>query len=268
MNRTGITFVHDVHEKTGFSADAVVRAWRVIHTAFDMNSLYKAIEDLDNRVITSLQADLLADCGRLVEQATVWLLRNSEHPIDMERETARLPVSVLANNFDRLLPDDDKNEITQRVITLVAAGVPEPLAKRLSGLRALGSAGDITRIANACTRTVEDASRIYFAVGQTYGINSLRKAARALPGTSVWDKLAVNALIDDLLSHQAELSLKILHFSGPNAPLDTAIEQWATAHSELVSQSEGILSQIILNAQPDYAMLAVANSQLKNMVTA
>ena len=268
VNRTGITFVHDVHEKTGFSADAVVRAWRVIHTAFDMNSLYKAIEDLDNRVITSLQADLLADCGRLVEQATVWLLRNSEHPIDMERETARLPVSVLANNFDRLLPDDDKNEITQRVITLVAAGVPEPLAKRLSGLRALGSAGDITRIANACTRTVEDASRIYFAVGQTYGINSLRKAARALPGTSVWDKLAVNALIDDLLSHQAELSLKILHFSGPNAPLDTAIEQWATAHSELVSQSEGILSQIILNAQPDYAMLAVANSQLKNMVTA
>jgi glutamate dehydrogenase len=50
VNRTGITFVHDVMEETGESAEAVARAYAAARDAYGLAEIWSEIEALDNRV--------------------------------------------------------------------------------------------------------------------------------------------------------------------------------------------------------------------------
>ncbi|WP_343564387.1 NAD-glutamate dehydrogenase [Kiloniella sp. b19] len=269
INRVGITFVHEVREKTGFNPAEIARAYRVTQEVFDITSIFRAIESLDNKVPATVQASMLADCGRLIEQSTVWFLRNANHPISIQDEGKRFvkPVASLTSNLEGLLSKDNKTQMNQRIKALMKDGVPEDLAKRIAGLGALASAGDIACIAEACKLSVEEAGSTYFNIGALYGFDWLRKAAQALPSESAWDKLAVTAMIDDLFGHQADLTERVLQSAEKLGKVDKAIEDWAASRQALVKRTEQILAELSAAGQPDYAMLAVANRQLKNMVT-
>ena len=83
INRVGVTFVHEVKEKTGMTSADIARAYTVSREVFAMDDLFAEIEALDNKAPAALQAGMLIECGRLIERGTTWFLRQGPHPLDI-----------------------------------------------------------------------------------------------------------------------------------------------------------------------------------------
>ena len=120
INRVGISFVHEVAEKTGMASPDIARAYVASRDAFDMRSRWAEIEALDNKVPAETQYRMLIECGRLVERGAVWLLRHVEAPMDISDAVDRYQpgVRALSEAFPKILPSADQrvlNETAERL---------------------------------------------------------------------------------------------------------------------------------------------------------
>ena len=269
VNRVGITFVPEVKEKTGMSSEDIARAYLISCTIFSIPELWQAIETLDNKVPASVQGSLLADCGRLVERGTVWFLREARYPLDIagQIKTFGTGVKAIWQKLDELISDADRRIIDKRTAGYVEQGVPEDLARKIAGLALMSPACDIVRIADHSGIAVETVGQIYFTIGARFGFDWLRRAAGQLPTDSAWDKLAVTAIIDDFYGHQGELTSRMLETAKNGADTDGIIDSWAEPRRPRVARTEQLLGELGAAGVPDLAMLAVANRQLKSMVS-
>ena len=117
---------------------------------------------------------------------------------------------------------------------------------------------------------VERAAQTYFRIGERFGFEWLRRSAGSLPTDTAWNKLAVSAIVDDFYGHQSELTVRVLDGSGKgkaDGGTDTVIATWSAGREPLVARTEQLLEELKASGTPDLAMLAVANRQLKSMVS-
>lgn len=268
VNRVGITFVHEVKEKTGMPASEIARAYNIVCEVFGLRGLFAQVEGLDNKIGADVQAGMLVDTGRLIEQATVWFLRNSEHPLGIEKslKTYGKPIAELIDNMKSMLSLEMRRQLSVRTKEYRAKGVPEDLANQVASLPLLFPAGDIVSAAQQAKLPVEQAGKIYFAIGDRFGFDWLRRAARRLPSDSAWDKLAVTAIVDDLYGHQAALTSRVLDAVKGAVEAEEVIHSWAGERRTIVARTEQLLAELNAAGNPDLAMLAVANRQLKSLV--
>jgi glutamate dehydrogenase len=268
VNRCGITFIHETKEKTGLPSGDIARGYVVSRLIFGMRDLWRQVEELDNEVPAGVQASMLLECGRLMERGTVWLLRETGLPLDIERliDDYAEGVATMAEKLGDMLTEADQRLLAERAGRFVEQGVPEALAMRIANLGLLSSACDIVRIAKNADIAVEQAGKAYFTIGARFGIDWLRRAAGHLPTDTAWDKLAVTAIIDDLFGHQGELTSRVLSVSSDGAS-EEVIDDWAETRRPLVARAEQLLSELRTAGTPDLAMLAVANRQLRSLVS-
>ena len=88
----------------------------------------------------------------------------------------------------------------------------------------------------------------------------MRSAARRLPVETAWQRQAVETVVDDLFTLQAEIALRALQVAG-DAPDPLAI--WAKDQTTAVAPAEAIAAELRAGAMPDLAMLVVAGRQLR-----
>ncbi|HYN21674.1 MAG TPA: NAD-glutamate dehydrogenase [Thermoanaerobaculia bacterium] len=270
VNRGGITFVHEVKEKTGLAAAAVARAYVVTREVFRLRGLWAAIEALDNRVLASLQAAMLLECGRLVEHSTVWFLTECRQPLDAGSQIKAYGAKVneLAGQLGEMISEADQALLRQQVAALASKGVPDGLAQSIASLGWMLPLLDIVRISRAASVPPLQAGQTYFAIGSRFGFDWLRRAASGLPTDKVWDKLAVTAIMDDLFSQQGELTSRVVATIRGGMDAGSAIDSWIEERRPLVTRTEQLLAELKAVGTPDLAMLAVANRQLKSMGSA
>ena len=276
INRVGINFVHEVREKTGMPPEEVVKGYVIAREIFGMRALWQEIEALDNRVPAALQARMLVECGRLIERETVWFLREIGIPLDIAGEIGRFGegVGTLAERIESLLSPADREALDLRAQQFVAEGAPQALARRIASLPLLAPVCDVVRIAATLQLPVERVAEAYFKIGERFGFDWLRRSAGSLPTDTAWDKLAVSAIVDDFYGHQSELTTRVLNGGatgkaarkGADAT-DTVIATWSAGREPLVARTEQLLEELKASGTPDFAMLAVANRQLKSMVS-
>ncbi|MEX0922241.1 MAG: NAD-glutamate dehydrogenase [Rhodovibrionaceae bacterium] len=279
VNRMGIAFVHEVGEKTGMPSDEIARSYIVAREVFGLQELWDGIEALDNKVPAETQSAMLIECGRQLERAAVWLLRNCSHPIAIASEISNYGAGVaeLTRNISGYLSEAGDNLLKEKAASYKDSGVPEKLALRVATLSHLAPSLDVVRIANLTALPVEDAGKTYFRVGERFGFDWLRRAAGHLPSDNAWDKLAITAIVDDLFGYQSDLVLNVLYDAkaksiaggkkgARRAPPDAMIDLWAEDRIPLVHRSDQLVSELRAAGTPDLSMLAVANRQLKSMV--
>ena len=263
VNRCGITFAADMQERTGRGPGDVARAYAVVRSVYDLDALWRDVNLLDNKVAAEVQTEMLLVAARLVERATAWFLR-LPGTLDISAVTvAYLPgVSALAEGIAACMPESQQGELKRRIAAWTGKGVPLPLAERVARLDFLVSAVDIVRLAVATQQDAIELGRRFFATGARFRLDLLRMAARKLDGGSAWRRLAVGALIEDLYSHQADLTAKALT-SGP-----AGLEAWAQLHAGELAHLDALVSEILQVPTPDLAMLTVANRQFRALVAA
>ncbi|MGE5505455.1 MAG: NAD-glutamate dehydrogenase, partial [Actinomycetota bacterium] len=263
VNRVGGAFVVDLMEKTGAPPAQVARAYIVAREAFSLREVWRDIEALDGAIATGTQYAMLVEANRLVERATLWVLRALPAAFDIGAAIAELApgVAALAAAVPAILPTDTAHMVEHRARHFTEKGVPAELAQRVGNLIVLASAADVMRIAAARGFTVEEAGRLYFVVGARLGLGWLRAAAERLSVRGHWQKLAAAAAIEDLYAHQRDLTTQVAALGAG----EDAIAAWIEAHRTGVERTDALLAELKAAPHIDLAMLTVANRQLRTL---
>ncbi|CAN0211156.1 unnamed protein product [Discosporangium mesarthrocarpum] len=274
INRMGATFVAETEARTAADPADIARAYVAARDAFALRPMWRAIEALDNKVATDVQAQMALDVARLAERATQWFLQNATHPLSITALIKEFgdDVAVLVKQMPTIVASDDAAAIDRRCEELTRQGVPEELARSIAGLDVLAAALDIVRLAHSSGVSVVDTGRIYFAIGARLSIDRLRIAARVVKVETEWQRLAVETVVEDSYSHQAALTMRVLDAAAGGKlgrkAVDGLIESWIESHTAAIRRVNNLMDQIRNEAEPDQAMLTVANGQLRALVTA
>ncbi len=266
INRVGIAFVADLMEKTGHDPAEAARAYIVARDAYGLRDTWHAIEGLGGAVPAAVQVAMLMEANRLLERVTAWVLRAVAAPVDIGATIAELAhgIAALEAALAELLPPDLAEAVAARTTEFTGQGVPEALARKVANLIVLASAADIVRIATRHGLAVEEAGRLYFAVGARFGLGRLRAAAQGLAVRGHWEKLAAAAAIEDLYGHQRDITTAVAAEAPGLAPAE-ALVAWAGANRAAIGRADSLLAEIKAGTQVDLARLVVINRQLRTL---
>jgi glutamate dehydrogenase len=257
VNRGGITFPSEMRERTGRGAGDVTRAYMIVKQVFDLETLWQAVSQLDNQVPAQTQTEMLLAGNRLLERATAWFLRDTGSlDIQAQVDAFRPGVKQLADGIADILPPSQRAELTRRADLLAQRKVPSQLALMTARLDFLVSAVDIVRLGLGSGMGIVDIGRSFYAVGSRFRLDALRMAARRLKPETAWQKVAVDALQEDFYAHQAEFTAKAIADGGD-------FGAWIEARADALGRVEALLREIEATANPDVAMLIVANRALR-----
>ncbi|HYU32943.1 MAG TPA: NAD-glutamate dehydrogenase [Thermoanaerobaculia bacterium] len=268
VNRTGVSFVHEVKERTGERGADIARAYVITREVFKLRTFWADVEALDNVVPAHFQALMLTEGGRLIDRATTWFLREAGRPLDIGSQIAACAPGVqeVAENLDGLLSPSDRAQLGARIAGLTAKGVPAGLARRAASLVSwLAPALDIVRIARELGFPPLRVGRFYFAAGDRFGFDRTREAAAKLSQDKALDKLAITAMTDDLASLQAQLTRRILETVNGQVDPDAAITAWVEGRRPAVTRAEHLMAELRTVETPTLAMMVVANRALRAM---
>jgi glutamate dehydrogenase len=226
--------------------------------------MWDQIEALDNKAPAECQTRMLLQTVRTLWRTTPWFLHNCAHPLDITSliEEFHEGVQRISAALDDILSPDQLRDTAERAKRYALGGVPPELSTGIGRLKVLSSAPDIVRIADATGQKVEDTGAAYFLIGDRFKLDWLRRTAGALPVENHWHRLALGAIIDDMWSHQKDLTAAAL--ASGETGLE-AVKSWASSRFESVDRVEQLLTEIISAPVPDLAMLAVANRELRTL---
>ncbi|MEM7652081.1 MAG: NAD-glutamate dehydrogenase domain-containing protein [Pseudomonadota bacterium] len=276
INRAGTTFVSEMMEITGCAPPDIARAYAIVRDAVSLRPLWAEIESLDNRATAETQHALLFEVSRIISRLTVWFLRNGHHPLDItETLQAYGPgLQQLQQLIPEIMSTDNKSVVDQRLKQFRDAGVPEELTVKIAHLTQISAGCDIVRIGQQTGASVEAVGRVFYALGTAFGFDWLRKAASLLPTDNQWQDMAVTAIIEDLVANQVELTHRVITACGSSGdemarPINgnrcdiPAIQTWSKGRETVVDRMKTMLAELRGAGTVDFAMLAVANRQLR-----
>ncbi len=264
VNRAGITFVSDMRARTGRPAPEIARAYLVVREIFELPRLWAEIEALDDKAAARVQTEMLLEIALVLEHAAVWLLRRGR--LEPAADIARLASGVreLAGSLADMLPPRDRDLADERSLRLREAGAPAELAARIGAMMFMAPALDIAELAERARQPLERAARVYYGAGVRLALDEMRAAARRLPAETQWQRLAVEAIVDDLLALQADFALRILASGEAAAP--DPLATWAAANAAALAPAEALAREVRTAALPDLSLLVVAARQLRQVL--
>ncbi|MET0325215.1 MAG: NAD-glutamate dehydrogenase domain-containing protein [Ilumatobacteraceae bacterium] len=261
VNLSGISFDHRMTEDTGASVVDVTRAWIVAREVFGFADLWAEIETLTGQVPLDVQLDLFLDCRRMVERATLWLLRHRRPPIDIASAVAQFQpgIAALARGLEPVLVGKMAAVVHSVEASRLTAGVPEVLAERAGVWPLLHTGLDLVEVAAAHGRDVVDVARVEWAVLDRLDLTWLWDGIGALPRSDRWQTQARSALRDDLLTALAELTTTVIDSA------DGSVERWMEVNERSVSRVSEMFTEIRRAESYDLTTLSVALRQLRNL---
>jgi glutamate dehydrogenase len=265
VNRVGPTFVHHLSEETGRSTPDIARAYSIVRDAFDLRSIWTGIEDLDNKVPAALQASMLVEAGKLLERATLWLLRNDYQALDISKcvDMFQPRITALSENLQSILPPEEAEELRARATDIHLWGFPADLAARLATLDKLGAACDIVKASIETGKPVESVGAIHFSVGQRLLLDRLRAAAASIAAESPWQKAAISIVLDDSYAYHSRITSRILA-SAKGAP-GVAVQEWLGERPGALARVDQLIQDVRAAQTIDLAMLTVALRHLRTL---
>ncbi len=264
INRVGPAFLHKMMEETGRNPGDVARAYTIARDAFDLETLWHAIEGLDNRVPAAIQTTMMLEIAGLVERSTLWLLRR--YPtLDTATciEQFRPRIAALHIALSGVLGESDWTEVRTKAQDIEMWGLPTDLALRLASLEKLAAAFDIVRMSLDGGFSSEDVGRVYFALGQRLHLDRLYAAARAGGGDSPWQKAAADALLEDAYACHGRITSKILEAGGASSV--KSLTTWLGGRPAVMLRIDQLINELRGVASIDLAMVTVAVRLLRSL---
>ena len=269
VNRMGPNFLARTQQDTGADAATVARAYTVAREAFEVRELWQAIEQLDNRVSSTVQYVMMHDTVVLLRQVSYWLIQRHRRDLGIEVQVERLRPGIreLSRACPEWLGALDRTAFASRAAELAQAGVPADLARDVASLYALQSAPDIVELAAARRLSVEAAARAYIAVGRELGLDWLRVQIETLDTEGHWHAVARGSLREALYEAHRRLAQRVLAETRERDPA-AAAQRWTKAHSAEAAHARGVINDIRSQQTAiDFASLSVALQAVRRLAT-
>ncbi len=268
VNRVGASFVHRLRAEYGANATDIVRAYMATREVFDLVSIWRGIEALDNQIDNALQTEMIIATGRLVMRGTTWFLRHRQWLQDIEATLAHFStgVAALATELHTVVTDAYRNELDAASGHFIARGVPEALAQRIASLDELYSALDLVEISAETAKPESLVAGVYFALGGRLDLHWMARQITALPASSRWQALARSALRVDLSSQARSLASDALRQGAESELGADIVANWAKRNAFHVERYDQLLGEIKASKGIEPPMLSVLMRELRSMV--
>ncbi len=266
VNRMGPVFAIRTQEDTGADIGSIARAFAIAREITDMRGLWANIEDLDDRVPTSLQYDLGHETTRLLRPLTYWVLRNLGPRLDIERAVSRLRPGVqeLLGDLPELIEGIEVERYDRALQRFSVEGVPARVARRAASLGAIHSGVDIVEVALARRAPIAHAARVYFGLGAAIGLDWIRGEIERLTVEGHWQALARGTLREDAYSLQRRLCDRIVARGGRRDPA-VAIRAWLADRSGAAESLSRTVREMRGTGSSDFPTLSVALQAVRRL---
>lgn len=268
INKTGITFVHQIAGDTGFNAVDVVKNYVIVCNAFGLNEVWSAIENLDGKVSTEAQSRMFLTINKLLERCVVWLLRNGQNT-DIATAVTKYSsiVKQLFEILHEILAKASKESFERKVSKYSEAKVPTVLARKIAAMDPLASAFDIAEIAAKSDLDIKTIAKIYFEVGTRLSIKWLRSKASGVIVDNYWQKLSFKTILEDLYRYQMRMAKQVVEFSHSNKDSRPSLEAWIKHNKSVVERYDTFIAELKEQANPDLSMFVVVLNRIRALVT-
>lgn len=270
VNRVGPSFLTNVMDRTGLGPVDIARAYTVTRAAYGLRDLWNAIESLDNKVPADTQMDMLLEITRMIERSVLWMLRHAPTPMNMGATIKKLKPGVdeLRKTLSVVCSDEVASYVKSQADSYISKGVPKNTAQSVATFYRLSSANEISTAAEATKQTQANVAKLYFLVGQRFGLDSLLERAESFSSGSHWDKLAVSAAIEELYGHQATITRTIIGGAKKKTQsIDKVLEAWVSKNAASIDRYDQVLTEVKNAESLSLSMLTVAIRQLNAMTS-
>ncbi len=263
VNRGGPAFVSRLQDLTGAAAADVVRAFTIARDGFDAGSLYAEIDALDNKIDGQAQLGLYAAVGRLIEQSTVWYLKNADgQPIGERIAALKAARAELEPKLPTLLSDFARGRLEERAHAYFKDGAPARLADRLALLDVAELIPDVALVARQSKAGLVAAAKAFFAVSEAFRIGRIEEAVRAIPVTDYYDGLALSRAADTIGAARKGIAVSALTAAGKS---DDPVAAWLDRGGERVARARERLVALTEGAELTVSRLSVASGLMSDL---
>ncbi len=259
VNRMGATFVNYLATEASCTAADVVSAYTLAREVFGLENIWDRIDELDGKVPTALQLELLTQLSAIAQRASRWMLRHRGEG-DLPSMIARYQPAAaqLRSHIDQWLPAEAREQWQAASAPLVQAGVDEQLASDLTVLDHLYPVLDLVDVASRCKASLEKAARTYFGVDHALDLGLWRATIAKLPTDTLWQTQARASARDDAYSIASQIVQVLL---GKKRDL----AEWEAQHAKTIERVSA-MRESIAGAPPDLAPVSVALRELRQLV--
>ncbi len=270
VNSMGITFTERLCQISGASLADVAAAFVIARDVFDIDQLWTDIEALDNQVPSALQQQMMADLIRLIRRATYWFLRQQKSKMNVAAavEQFRPGSKQISSQLADLLKGEPRARWKQKHDELVTAGVPTGLASVVAGADNLYSLLSIIQAADQTGQSIERVAQIHFTVGDRLDLHWFDHQIKEIEAYSHWESMSRDGFREDLTNHQQAITVNVLQTGAETEEGGLLVNQWLESRDSLMKRWQRLLSEIRSNAQPNFAIFAVAIRELQELAQA
>ena len=146
----------------------------------------------------------------------------------------------------------------------IRMGVPEPLARRVAGLRLITDVLEIVRLADEKQCDPMVIGKVYFTLAKTLSFEWVREAIDTLEVDGRWQARARSSLRDGAIRAQRELAGKVRSLDNCHAD-PAAIDDLLATEAKAFERTQALLTEMRDNQTPDFATLTVAVDEMTKL---
>jgi glutamate dehydrogenase len=266
INRGGPTFLAAARDRTGAPVGTLMRAYAALRDSFGLRDLHAAVESLDGKIPGRLQLQLFAIVQDVLVDRLGWFARNLDPATGLADIVAHYQAGLgeVSGMLFAHLPERTAKAVREKVAELAKAGVPADMAARLALLPILARDSDIILIADRTGRSMAEAARSYYAVGERLGFARIDDMIEDIAAADYYEGLALQKARDGLEAAHQELARKLLVNGGGVG--DTPA--WDGVTAERIGSTALQVEKILADRKPSMAKAAVAASLLSELARA
>ncbi|MDH3641968.1 MAG: NAD-glutamate dehydrogenase [Gammaproteobacteria bacterium] len=260
VDHMGITFIVHLMEFVGGTVSEIVRAYFAAAESFAIRESYRGIEALEG-VAEEVKLSMLLEQIRLGRRATRWILRHRRNFESVSEliDQFQPSVQILDEQRASLAGEQATERWNQRVEQLLAAGVPEALAKKSASTADIAVALPVIDAAQATETDPPRVASAFIDLGAELGLDWLTDQLGNLPSVSHWQAMERDSLLDDITTHQSTLAAHTLNGTGGD------VRGWLSIHSEFAHSWQATIEDAQHAAVPDFSMFSMTCRKLNDL---
>jgi glutamate dehydrogenase len=264
INRGGPAFVSRLMEETGAAPGTIAAAFAVARDSFGFIALNGLLDELDNRIAGPLQLNLYLELQRRLTWATIWFIRHEKLDGGLAELVAsyQAGIAAVSDLLAETVGDEARASLEAETRSLMAEGVPEATARRLSAGPYLQRAPDIVLIARETGVGMPAIARALFAAARELRIDRLVAEVARLTAHDFVERRAINRLVGQLFQTHRAIVARVV------GTREQTLEAWMAgldAGQPLATKAVAAIDQLLAERKFDLARLAVAQGILADL---
>jgi glutamate dehydrogenase len=263
-NDMGFNFVNRMREETGATTAEIANCYAMASAVFEMSDIWQKVSDLDNKITTSVQTEMLFQLRRTVRRATRWFLRHRNKAFDIANsiEFYSKTFATMTKNLHKYMIEDEVEQLNRVESDLSNAGVPKAIAKRISQLSTIFSVMDIAELAHDDGRSVDLVADVYFKMGARLDLHWFLDQITKQAVANHWQALARASFREELDWQQRSLTAVILRANSESEDTNELLDTWFEQNAQPLDRWQHILDDFRIGQTHEFAKFSVALREL------